>query len=246
MHAGETSGPDEATKERLMANTQRLLHDIVNKRKQKEEMLPIKPYITGGDSGSTKRSFADKGIKGNAVEEDMKRLEVGATKYKVPGVIKMRMSGFSALEKFKSINGSKVEAEKSGRGLKRRIGGEVKGGSANKRSKLSMSRSVEGVTDPAVPKKSGVKVASTSQSKGDSGLGATKNVKQPLGSVGSAKKQSRVEMNINKGKEGKVKGPGFTKDVAGGKARKAGRPRSNRFPPTKQILGETPRGDQTW
>ena len=50
MDAGEISGPDEATKEKLMTFTQRLLHKMVSKRRpQTEETLPIKFCITGND-----------------------------------------------------------------------------------------------------------------------------------------------------------------------------------------------------
>ena len=242
MQAGETSGPDEATKERLTANTQRLLHNMVIKRKQTEGgTSPMQCCISRSRKGSSADEESVVEAKYVAAQEEMKG-KVGSTKYRIPEVIKMRMEGSPSLEKFRSIDGSKVEADRSERGLKRATGGEDKGGSTNKKRRVS--KSVEGVGDLAVPKNSGVKVAKTSQSVENTGKRPPTSI-----AVGSAKKQPKVEMNLSpKGvKEGKVKRVGSLKHAAvDGKARKVGRPRSERYPPTKQILGEAPLGDQTW
>ena len=250
---GATSGPDEASKEMLMANTQWLMHNMVNNLQAEGEMLPIESCDAGGDARSRKKSSADEGdvveAKYVAAQEEMKG-KVSSTKYRVPEVIKMSMEGSPSLGKFKSIDGSDVAAETSGRGskrafggevkggLKRTTGGEAKGGSANKKRRLS--KSVEGVSDLAVPKKSGVKAAKTSQSVEDTEVGI-RTGKQPLSSVavgGSAKKQPNVQRPT-------VKGVGSSRHASEGKARKVGRPRSKFYPPTNQILGETPLGDQT-
>ena len=252
---GATSGPDEASKEMLMANTQGLMHNMVNNMnlQTEGEMLPIESCDAGGDARSRKKSSADEGdvveAKYVAAQEEMKG-KVSSTKYRVPEVIKMSMEGSPSLGQFKSIDGSDVAAETSGRGsrrafggevkggLKRTTGGEAKGGSANKKRRLS--KSVEGVSDLAVPKKSGVKAAKTSQSVEDTEVGI-RTGKQPLSSVavgGSAKKQPNVERPT-------VKGVGSSRHASEGKARKVGRPRSKFYPPTNQILGETPLGDQT-
>ena len=250
---GATSGPDEASKEMLMANTQWLMHNMVNNLQTEGEMLRIESCDAGGDARSRKKSSADEGdvveAKYVAAQEEMKG-KVSSTKYRVPEVIKMSMEGSPSLGQFKSIDGTNVAAETSGRGskrafggevkggLKRTTGGEAKGGSANKKRRLS--KSVEGVSDLAVPKKSGVKAAKTSQSVEDTEVGIRIG-KQPLSSVavgGSAKKQPNVERPT-------VKGVGSSRHASEGKARKVGRPRSKFYPPTNQILGETPLGDQT-
>ena len=70
MHAGETCNPDAATKERLMANTQRLLYNMVNKKRQKEgELLSNKLCITGsngiigeGDSANEENAVEAKNV----------------------------------------------------------------------------------------------------------------------------------------------------------------------------------------
>ena len=173
------------------------------------------------------------------------------TKYRVPEVIQMRMSGSPALEKLKSTDVGKVVAEISGRGLERTFGGKVKGVSANKRWKVS--KSVEGLDRCAVPKrvkKYGVKVNKMSQS-GGGGEVRMKIDKHPVNSVtvGGKSNQLKTGMTLNRkgSKEGKVKGVGSSKPATFGKLRKVGRPRSKHsYPATKQILGETPLGDQTW
>ena len=97
MYAGETSDPDEATKEeRLIKNSQRLLLNMVNKRKlqTESETSPIKFCIDGGEARSGKGSSADEGkvlvAKYVAVQEEMEG-KVSSIKYRVPEVIKMRM-----------------------------------------------------------------------------------------------------------------------------------------------------------
>ena len=255
MHAGKTCDTDEATKERLMANTKRLLYNMVNKKRQKEgEPPPTNLCITGGNSI---RVEGDSAYEGNAVEaknvgaQCKTKGEASTTKYRLPEVIQMRMSGSPALGKLKSKDGSKVVAERSGRGLKRAIDGEVKGVSADKRRKVS--KSVEGIDSFAVSKrveKSWVQEDKMTQSEGD-GKVRTKIGKQPVSSVtvGGKSKQLKAEMTLKRkgSKDGKVKGVGGSKPVIFGKVRKVGRPRSKHaYPPTKQILGETPLGDQTW
>ena len=251
MHAGDTSGPNGASKELLMGNTQSLLHKMNNRNLQTEgEMLPMNLSCNaGGDSRNRKESSADDEdvaeAKYVAAQEEMKG-KASSTKYRVPEVIKMSMKGSPSLEKFEST------AEMSRRGSKRTFGGEVKGGlkkttsevkggPANKKRRVSKS-----VADLAVPKKSEVKVATTTQSEEGTEEGI-KTGKQPLSSdtVGSAKNQPKVETKLSP-KGDKVKGVGSSRHVADGKTRKVGRPRSKQYPPTKQILGETPVGDQTW
>ena len=67
---------------------------------------------------------------------------------------------------------------------------EVKGGSANKKRRVS--KSVDGVADFAVPKKSEVKVATTTQSEEGTEVGI-KTGRQPFSSdtVDSTKKHSK-------------------------------------------------------
>ena len=255
MHAGGTCDPDEATKERLMANTQRLLYNMVKMKRQKEgEPPPTKLCITGGDGV---RVEGDSANGGNAVgaknvgAQCETKGEASTTKYRLPEVIQMRMSGFPALEKLKPTDGSKVVVERSGGGLKRAIDGEVKGVSANKRRKVS--KNVEGIDSFAVSKrveKSGVQEDKMTQSEGD-GKVRMKIGKQPVSSVtvGGKSKQLKADMTLNRkgSKDGKVKGVRGSKPVTFGQVRKVGRPRSKHaYPPTKQILGETPLGDQTW
>ena len=243
MHAGETSDPDEAKKEeRLIKNSQRLLLNMVNKRKlqTESETSPIKFCINGGEARSGKGSSADEGkvlvAKYVAAQEEMEG-KVSSIKYRVPEVIKMRMEESSSSEKFKSKDGtgSKGGAKRTLSGDST-VGGEVEGGSANKKRRVS--KSVEGDADRAVP---GVRVARKTSPSEEDGEMRIRTRKQSLSSarVGSAKKQPKVNMNLSPkgGKEIKVK-----RVEADVKARKEGR----RFPPTKQILGETPLGDQTW
>ena len=253
MHAGDTSGPNGASKERLMGNTQSLLHKMNNRNLQTEgEMLPMNMSCSaGGDSLNRKESSADDEdvaeAKYVAAQEEMKG-KASSTKYRVPEVIKMSMKGSPSMEKFES------KAEMSRRGSKRTFGEvegglkkticEVKGGSVSKKRRVS--KSVDGVADFAVPKKSEVKVATTTQSEEGTEEGI-KTGKQPLSSdtAGSAKNQPKFETNLSP-KGDKVKGVGSSRHAADGKTRKVGRPCSKQYPPTKQILGETPVGDQTW
>ena len=255
MNSDETIGPDTATRERLMANTQRLLYNMVNRKRQKEgEPPPTEFCITGSDVGRGDGGSADE-AKNVGAEREMKG-QATTTKYKVPEVIQMGMSISPSLEKFKSSDVSEVGTETSKRGLKRafdgeikggpaikrRTGGEVKEGSEQKRTKVSKSR--EGF---AVLRKSGMRVAKELWSVGGDSEVGIRTGKQPPGSItaGIVKKQPKVLVNLGSSKEGQVKGVGPSKHVGDGK-KKAGRPRSKHFPPTKQILGETPQGDQTW
>ena len=168
----------------------------------------------------------------------------------------MGMSTYPSLEKLNSSDVSKIRTETSKRGFKRAFDGEIKGGPAIKRrigeevkegsesKRTKVSKSGEGF---AVLSKSGKRVAKELWSVGGKSEVGIRTGKQPLGSItaGIAKKESKVRVMSGSSKAGKVKGAGSSKHAIDGK-KKAGRPRLKQYPPTKQILGETPQGDQTW